>query len=413
MVTTAFDGGGSADWAEFLTLVRSAGVTPAHVVKSNQDRATARFLVGRGKVDEIKTEVVRTCVDLVIFDHPLSASQERNLSKALDCRVIDRTTLILDIFAQRARSYEGKLQVELAQLERLSTRLIRGWTHLERQKGGIGLRGPGETQLETDRRLLRARLRQLQQRLARVARTRVQQRRGRERSGLSSCSLVGYTNSGKSTLFNRMTGSDVLAADQLFATLDPTLRRIEVPVTGPVVIADTVGFIRNLPTTLIAAFRATLEETVSADLLLHVVDASSPTFAREIHDVNEVLKTLEVVDTPTLMIYNKIDLMDEAPRVVRNAAGKAEAVWLSAATGVGCDLLLQAISERAGEMRLRRTITMHGEYGKLRGQLFAEGAVLHEEAVDDNGWRMRVEIPQAGLGRLRSLLEQEGVTVEF
>src|SRR5690606_12156913 len=298
------------DPQEFQELVRSAGADTVGFVSVARHQPSAKFLIGSGKVEELRDLVREGEVELVIFNHTLTPSQERNLERALECRVLDRTGLILDIFAQRARTHEGKLQVELAQLEHMSTRLVRGWTHLERQKGGIGLRGPGETQLETDRRLLRVRIRQIKQRLEKVRGQREQARRGRRRADIQLVSLVGYTNAGKSTLFNALTQSSVYAADQLFATLDPTLRRLELDDLGPVVLADTVGFIRHLPHKLVESFRATLEESSNADLLLHVIDAHEPERDEQIEQVLAVLTEIGAHELPILEVYNKVDLLE-------------------------------------------------------------------------------------------------------
>ena len=298
------------DPQEFIELVRSAGAENAGFLTISRHQPTPRFLIGSGKVDELRALVKASEGELVIFNHTLTPSQERNLERELECRVIDRTGLILDIFAQRARTHEGKLQVELAQLDHLSTRLVRGWTHLERQKGGIGLRGPGETQLETDRRLLRVRIKQITKRLEKVRSQRDQARRARRRAEIPVVSLVGYTNAGKSTLFNTLTVSEVYAADQLFATLDPTLRRIDLADIGPVILADTVGFIRHLPHKLVEAFRATLEESSQADLLLHVIDAADEERESNVDQVHHVLGEIGALELPMLEVYNKIDLID-------------------------------------------------------------------------------------------------------
>ena len=342
---------GQTDYAESLAeakqLAASAGVGALTVVRGRRDRPDPALFAGKGKVEEIAEAVAATRAPVTIFNHNLSPVQERNLEKRLNCRVIDRTSLILDIFAQRARSHEGKVQVELAQLEHLSTRLVRGWTHLERQKGGIGLRGPGETQLETDRRLLARRVRTLKEKLARMRGQRAVQRRARARANVYSVSLVGYTNAGKSTLFNRLTQAGVRAADQLFATLDTTTRRVRT--TGPATIAlsDTVGFIRELPHTLVAAFRATLEETVRADLLLHVVDASSPDRDAHIAAVNTVLAEIGADRIPQVIVMNKIDLTPFGPRVDYDDYGKLARIWISAETGSGLDSVRAALEEHA------------------------------------------------------------------
>ena len=373
------------DLSEFEMLVDSAGAESCGVVRGSRNQPDPKYLIGAGRVEEIADLTKANETELVIFNHSLSPSQERNLEKKLQCRVLDRTGLILDIFAQRARTFEGKLQVELAQLEHLSTRLIRGWTHLERQKGGIGLRGPGETQLETDRRLLRGRIKAIQKRLEKVRKQRDQGRRSRRKAEVPTASLVGYTNAGKSTLFNRLTSADVYAKDQLFATLDPTLRSIEVKDVGNVILADTVGFIRHLPHKLVEAFRATLEESREADLLLHVVDACSDERDDNIFHVNEVLKEIQADQIPVLMVYNKIDLMgDFDPRIDFDDEGVPIAVWVSAKTGQGLDLVLSALQIRLGKDIVCRQISVAPSLGQLRALLYASKAV-EEEVVDALG----------------------------
>lgn len=342
---------GEADYedgvSECLELVKGAGVSVTGVIRGKRQRPDAALFAGKGKVEEIAMLVRATDANVVIFNHALGPGQERNLERALQCRVIDRVTLILDIFAQRARSHEGKLQVELAQLSHMSTRLVRGWTHLERQKGGVGLRGPGETQLETDRRLLGNRVKALKDRLSVVQKQRKTQRRSRDRSGLPSVSIVGYTNAGKSTLFNALTKAGAYAADQLFATLDTTSRRLFINQDVSIVLSDTVGFIRDLPHSLVASFRATLEETISADLLLHVVDAANPMRERQVEEVNKVLKEIGAEHVPQLMVWNKTDLRGLPPAILHDEFGDIEGVRISALNGAGLELLREAIAERA------------------------------------------------------------------
>ncbi len=362
---------------------------------------TAKFFVGEGKLDEIKAAKEATEADLVVFNHPLSPSQERNLEQALCCRVIARTGLILDIFAQRARTHEGKLQVELAQLQHMSTRLIRGWTHLERQKGGIGLRGPGETQLETDRRLLRARIRSIESRLDKVRAQRAQSRRARERAEVPLVSVVGYTNAGKSTLFNQITASEVYAADQLFATLDPTLRRLDIDQFGPLVLADTVGFISHLPHALVDAFKATLEETLNADLLLHVIDVAAEHRDTLIAEVESVLAEIGASEVPQLRIYNKIDLLEQAPRLMRDERGKPQAVYLSARENQGLDLLEQALRELLQSGIFEGDIELAPAQGKLRAALFDMGAVTAEAFTDTGCSVLSIRLPEKEWQRLQ------------
>ena len=388
------------DPREFEELVLSAGGDPVTYVMGSRDVPHARTFVGSGKLEEIAAAVAAHDAQIVMFNHALSPSQERNLEKALQCRVLDRTGLILDIFAQRARTHEGKLQVELAQLEHMSTRLVRGWTHLERQKGGIGLRGPGETQLETDRRLLRARIRSIQARLEKVRKQRDQGRRARRRAELPTLSLVGYTNAGKSTLFNRLTTSEVYAADQLFATLDPTLRRLQLDNVGPVVLADTVGFIAHLPHKLVAAFKATLEETLNADLLLHVIDAATEQREDHIHQVNDVLEEIGAGDIPQLQVYNKLDLLEQPARIDRDAEGNPQRVWLSAASGEGVDLLLQAVAELVGQDMVNETLDIGPDQGRLRAALYRLGAVAAEDYGADGVAHLQVRLPRADWNRL-------------
>ncbi|ROU02014.1 GTPase HflX [Marinobacter sp. R17] len=374
----------SEDLGEFIELVRSADVDAVETVTGSRNQPSPRLFVGEGKLDEIRSAIQASEADVVLFNHALSPSQERNLERELKCRVLDRTGVILDIFAQRARTHEGKLQVELAQLDHMATRLVRGWTHLERQKGGIGLRGPGETQLETDRRLLRARIKAIHKRLDKVRRQREQGRRARKRVDIPTVSLVGYTNAGKSTLFNRITTAHVYAADQLFATLDPTLRRLELPDVGPVVLADTVGFIRHLPHKLVEAFRATLEETTEASLLLHIIDCADERRDENIEQVEDVLLEIGADEVPVLQVYNKIDLLDDfRPRVDRNEEGVPVRVWVSAVTGEGIDTLFDAIVERLAEDVLSLSLLLGPHDGKLRALLHEAGGVVSEEYLDN------------------------------
>ncbi|PTU77780.1 GTPase HflX [Pseudomonas indoloxydans] len=397
------DSEASEDPQEFQELAMSAGADMVAFFSVPSSRLTAKFLIGSGKVEELRDHVKAAEADLVIFNHTLTPSQERNLERAFECRVLDRTGLILDIFAQRARTHEGKLQVELAQLDHMSTRLVRGWTHLERQKGGIGLRGPGETQLETDRRLLRVRIRQIKQKLEKVRSQREQARRGRRRADIPSVSLVGYTNAGKSTLFNALTTSEVYAADQLFATLDPTLRRLQLDDLGPVVLADTVGFIRHLPHKLVEAFRATLEESSNSDLLLHVIDAHEPERMAQIEQVQNVLKEIGAHELPMLEVYNKLDLLDGVePQIQRDADGKPLRVWLSAREGRGLELLRQAVAELLGEDLFVATLQLPQRLGRLRAQFFALGAVQSEEHDELGRSLLAVRLPRVELNRLVS-----------
>lgn len=400
------DGRESEDPKELLELVRSAGADPAALIEGSRRYPDPRLFVGAGKLDEVREALKAHEAELVIFNHALKPSQERNLEQELSCRVLDRTGLILDIFAQRARTHEGKLQVELAQLEYMSTRLVRGWTHLERQKGGIGLRGPGETQLETDRRLLRARIRQINKRLEKVRSQRDQNRRARSRADIASTSLVGYTNAGKSTLFNALTESEVYAADQLFATLDPTLRRLDVSDVGTIVMADTVGFIRHLPHKLVQAFKATLEEASESDLLVHVIDAADPERERNIEQVNAVLSEIGAEDVPRLLVMNKIDLLGSQPRLERDGQGNPAAVWLSAREGKGFELLDQALGELLGHDIIELSLRLAPHKGWLRAQLHDAGAVLSEDYDDGGNTCLDIRMPQHEFLRLLSRADE-------
>ena len=384
---------------EFAELARSAGARVVGQIVSGRRRPDPRYFVGAGKLDELRDSIVEHEAELVISSAELSPSQERNLERVLKCRVLDRAGLILDIFAQRARSFEGKLQVELAQLRHLSTRLVRGWTHLERQKGGIGLRGPGETQLETDRRLLGNRITKLRSRLEQVDGRRSMNRRNRDRAEVPTVALVGYTNAGKSTLFNALTDAGVYVKDQLFATLDPTLRKLDLPDSSRVILADTVGFVRDLPHELIAAFRSTLQETREADLILHVIDASDPQRWQRVRQVNGVLKELDADRVPQIRVYNKIDLMDRTPRVANNRDGEGRAVWLSAVTGEGVPMLLDAICHRLRRKTLHGRMHLDPSQGRQRARLFELGAVLGEEVTEDGGWNLELKMAETDLHR--------------
>lgn len=395
---------------EFQELARSAGADIVGEIVSGRRRPSPRYFIGKGKLEELEQCLMENEAELIIFSAALSPSQERNLEKRLKCRVLDRAGLILDIFAQRARSFEGKLQVELAQLEHLSTRLVRGWTHLERQKGGIGLRGPGETQLETDRRLVGKRIRQLNERLEHVDARRTMNRQNRVRAEVPTVALVGYTNAGKSTLFNTLTDASVFVEDQLFATLDPTVRRLELPDGREVVLADTVGFIRDLPHELIAAFRSTLQEAREADLILHLIDASDGNRWQRVRQVNSVLKQLDADRVPQIRVYNKIDKLDRKPRVTNNRAGEGRAVWLSAATGEGIPMLLEVISERLRRKTLHGVIHLEPTQGRQRAKLFEIGAVLNEEACDDGGWTIELEMAERDLMRF---LKRENLSADI
>lgn len=389
------------DLQELQMLASSAGVSALDVITGTRRSPNAKYFVGSGKVEEIANAVRANSADVVIFNHALSPSQERNIEKVCQCRVLDRTSLILDIFAQRARTHEGKLQVELAQLKHISTRLVRGWTHLERQKGGIGLRGPGETQLETDRRLLRERIKSITKRLEKVQTQREQGRRARVRNELPTVSLVGYTNAGKSTLFNSVTTAGVYAADQLFATLDPTLRKIELQDIGSAVLADTVGFIRHLPHDLVAAFKATLQETQSADLLLHVVDYSDDKYRENIDQVNEVLEEIQASEVKQLIVCNKIDRLDGVePRIDRDEDGMPVRVWLSARDSKGLDLLSAALSECLANNMVQYQLRIPPQQGKLRGALFRLNCIASESYAEDGDWLVDVKLPEKDWLRL-------------
>jgi len=398
------------DVGEFEELVRSAGGDIVDLVRGSRTSPHAKFFIGTGKLEEIAEIANRESAQLIIFNHNLSPSQERNLEAHLQCRVLDRTGLILDIFAMRARTHEGKLQVELAQLQHLSSRLVRGWTHLERQKGGIGMRGPGETQLESDRRMVRDRIKSIKKRLEKVRIQRDQGRQSRLKSDTPTVSLVGYTNAGKSTLFNLITNSDVYAADQLFATLDPTMRRLDIPEQGPIIFADTVGFISHLPHRLINAFRATLEEAAAANVLLHIIDASAEDRSTNIDRVNDVLKEIGAHELPTLLVYNKIDLMDEpVPRIDRDQDGKPVAVWLSALTGEGTELLLEAVAEYLPRKMIHTKLKLKPEQGAFRAALYNYKAVLNETYNEHGDVNLEIQLPESEFLRI---VKQSGLKSE-
>ncbi|WP_392563020.1 ribosome rescue GTPase HflX [Orbus sturtevantii] len=389
------------DLNEFEVLVSSAQIKILDIVTTSRKAVSVKYFIGEGKALELAALVKELDASVILVNHSLTPTQERNLEKLCECRVVDRTGVILDIFAQRARTHEGKLQVELAQLQYISTRLVRGWTHLERQKGGIGLRGPGETQLETDRRLIRHRIQLILSRLSKVEKQREQNRRSRLKADLSSVSLVGYTNAGKSTLFNAITDANVYAADQLFATLDPTLRRILVKDVGEVVLADTVGFIRHLPHDLIAAFKATLLETKEATLLLHVIDAADPNLLDNIDAVNEVLFEIEANDTPILLVMNKIDLLDDkAPTIDYDEDGVPFRVWLSAENKVGLDLLFTALKERLGRQIQACELTIPAYLSRLRSRFYDLRAVEQEIINEDGSFTLHIRLPLVEWNRL-------------
>jgi len=393
---------------ELCELVTSADLTILSTLTGTRGQPDSRYFIGTGKADELVEIVQATSADVVIFNHVLSPAQERNLELKCQCKVIDRVRLILDIFAQRALSYEGKLQVELAQLRHLTTRLVRGWTHLERQKGGIGLRGPGETQLETDRRLIGQRIKTIRQRLERVKSKREQNRRLRKRSSVPTIALVGYTNAGKSTLFNTLTGANVYAADKLFATLDPTLRRLELPEGLTAVLSDTVGFIKHIPHDLIEAFHATLQEVQDADLLLHVIDINDEQRLQNIEQVNHVIRDLGADEIPQIAVLNKIDHHEtlNGPSLQRDETGTVQRVMISARTGAGLDLLKQAITECLSHDTRQHQLRLPASASKLRSRLFDAGAVTSEQNDAEGGWVLSISMES---GRLEHLCRSSGL----
>ncbi|MFO1466847.1 MAG: ribosome rescue GTPase HflX [Steroidobacteraceae bacterium] len=388
------------DRAEFEALARSAGVAPVAFLTGARAHPDPRYFIGSGKAAEVRDRANELGAEVILVDHALSPSQERNLEKLTERRVLDRNGLILDIFAQRARSFEGKLQVELAQLKHLATRLVRGWTHLERQKGGIGLRGPGETQLETDRRLIGKRIRTLEGRLDKLQRQRDTGRQVRREVPVPTVALVGYTNAGKSTLFNALTGAASYVADQLFATLDPTVRRVQLPDIGEVVLADTVGFVRELPHELVAAFQSTLQEAREADLLLHVIDANDPQRDERIEQVRTVLRGIGAGEVPELLVFNKIDLLGEPPRVEQGARGLPVQAWVSAAEGKGVDGLREAVATCVRPRRERRDVHVELRAGSVRSDLYSRNAVRAERIREDGSWDLEVELAPQEFERL-------------
>ena len=396
------------DLQEFTQLAVSAGAQPVATVTGRRDRPDPRFFMGSGKADEVRLVAEETAADVILVDHALSPSQERNLEQLTGRRVLDRNGLILDIFAQRARSFEGKLEVELAQLKHIATRLVKGWTHLERQKGGIGMRGPGETQLETDRRLIGQRVRVLTKRLQKIQQQRETGRQMRAEIPVPSLALVGYTNAGKSTLFRSLTGADAYVADQLFATLDPTVRRVTLPGGTAVVAADTVGFIRELPHELVAAFQSTLTEAREATLLMHVVDASDARRDDHIAEVDKVLEEIGAREIPQIIVYNKIDRLELEPRIDRDEEGRAQAVWISAEKRLGLDLLASAVSERIARFARLARVSVPASAGALRSRLYAAKAVRGERSSEDGSIELLVELPDV---ELLTLARTSGVQI--
>jgi GTP-binding protein HflX len=388
--------------SEFKELVLSSGADILAIATSSRQRPDPKYFIGSGKAREIADLVKQHDADLVLFNHALAASQERNLEGLIECRVLDRTGLILDIFSQRARSFEGKLQVELAQLKHLSTRLVRGWTHLERQKGGIGLRGPGETQLETDRRLLNIRIKQINKRLEKVRKQREQGRQSRQKAEIPTVSLVGYTNAGKSSLFNVLSEDNVYVRDQLFATLDPTLRRIELSKDVTLILADTVGFIRHLPHDLVNAFRSTLQETAEAQLLLHVIDSADDNRDANIQEVENVLSQIDASEIPCIQVMNKVDLTGVKPRLDFTDDGKVKRVWLSVESGEGIDLLKQTLIDLFREQMVEGKLSLSPADARIRAKLFEIGAIRHESIDDEGHFLLQISISRRDLNQFES-----------
>lgn len=410
LVQVSFKSAKSAqDENEFIELAHSAGAAVVGFIKGSRQNPDPRYFVGEGKAEEIRQLRESQDANLVIFDHNLSPAQERNLEKLLQCRVLDRTGLILDIFAQRAQSHDGKLQVELAQLKHLTTRLVRGWTHLERQKGGIGLRGPGETQLETDRRLIGERIKQITKRLEKVQNQREQGRQSRKKAEIPTVSLVGYTNAGKSTLFNALTQANVYAADQLFATLDPTLRRVKLPNQREIILADTVGFIRHLPHDLVAAFRSTLQETIDADLLLHIVDSHDDQLELYREQVNKVIAEIGAEHVPQIEIMNKIDLGGQEPHIEVATGTNPTRIYVSARNHLGLEALLEYLGEYFAGQIFKGTLTLKPHQARLRAKLYADNAIKLENITETGDFSLEVSIDQR---RLEQYLREEGIALD-
>jgi GTP-binding protein HflX len=410
LVQVSFKSAKSAqDENEFIELARSAGAAVVGFIKGSRQNPDPRYFVGEGKAEEIRQLRELQDANLVIFDHNLSPAQERNLEKLLQCRVLDRTGLILDIFAQRAQSHDGKLQVELAQLKHLTTRLVRGWTHLERQKGGIGLRGPGETQLETDRRLIGERIKQITKRLEKVQNQREQGRQSRKKAEIPTVSLVGYTNAGKSTLFNALTQANVYVANQLFATLDPTLRRVKLPNQREIILADTVGFIRHLPHDLVAAFRSTLQETIDADLLLHVIDSHDDQLELYREQVNKVIAEIGAEHVPQIEVMNKIDLGGQEPHIEVGTGTNPTRIYVSASNNLGLEALLEYLGEYFAGTIFKGTLTLKPQHARLRAKLYTDKAIQQESVTETGDFSLEVSIDQR---RLEQYLREENLSLD-